>query len=179
MINNSSLLIEPLIHPSTWSPALFVYEKLVLNDLHVLVNYALNLPCPLKLDRHLVYLEAGEFIFPLSDIQYERWLLSLSCGFTESSTLHVRTNAHFISSHLHLSYCSIFHSITFRNCAILHENKRQNKQKHRDWDEKEKKVNMRESETERKGGVETDGHFPRSFIKLRPVHSPPLSQTPM
>lgn len=153
--------------------------KMVLNDLHVLVNDALNLPCPLKPDRHLVYLEEGEFIFPLSDIQYERWLLSLSCGFTESSTLHVPTNAHFISSYLHLSYCSIFHSITFRNCAILQENKGQNKQKHRDWDEKEKKGNMRESETERKGEVETDGHFPRSFIKLRPVHSPPLSQTPM
>lgn len=51
-------------------------KKLVLDDLHALVNYALNLPRPLKSDRHLVYLEEGEFIFLLSDRKYERWLLS-------------------------------------------------------------------------------------------------------
>lgn len=107
--------------------------------------------------------------------------LSLSFVVSQCSTLLVHTNAHFILSHLHLSYCSIFHSITFQNYAILQENKRQNKQKHRDGDEKEKKGNMRESEAERKGvgGGRTDGHFQRSFIKLRPVQSPPLSQTPM
>jgi len=94
-----------------------------------------------------MYLKKGEFIFPLSDVQYEQ-LLSLSSGFTEFNT----TRAHFILSHLQLSYCSIFHSITFQNYAILQENKRQNKQKHRDGDEKENKGNMRESKAERKGG---------------------------